>query len=36
MMGGVIPANRLKVKAPESVCGGAATQVFADRHALAA
>jgi hypothetical protein len=29
MMGGGIPANRLKVKAAELVCGGAGTRVFA-------
>jgi hypothetical protein len=31
MMGGAIPANRLKVKAAELVCGGAGTRVFAER-----
>jgi hypothetical protein len=33
MMGGAIPANRLKVKAAELVCGGAGTKVFAETGA---
>ena len=33
MMDGAIPANRLKVKAAELVCGGAATRVFAETGA---
>jgi hypothetical protein len=33
MLGDAIPANRLKVKAAELVCGGAGTQVFAETGA---
>jgi hypothetical protein len=33
MMGGAIPANRLKVKAAALVCGGAGTKVFAETGA---
>jgi len=33
MMDGAIPANRLKVKAAELVCGGAKTRMFAEAGA---